>query len=38
MKRIKSTEELMDWFNKQLPAIEKRFGKSYNKYLSMEEP
>ena len=36
MKRIKSTAELMDWFNEQLPAIEKKFGKSYNKYLSMD--
>ena len=36
MKRIKSTVELMDWFNEQLPAIKKKFGKSYNKYLSMD--
>ena len=36
MKRIKSTAELMAWFNEQLPAIEKKFGRSYNKYLSMD--
>lgn len=36
MKKINSTAELMDWFNKQLPAIEKKFGRSYNKYLSMD--